>query len=170
MRLEQGALVEISKGLLNARIDRRDCDISQHVIVGEQKQGKVQGYHWWFKYYLDERFRRDDQDDEATDLITFISWEGLTGDVSPEITTLSYKWRAFDYEAEEFRLLTKPIGGFWIGPSIEGLMALVTVRFLPEALAPKQTTINGVEYNLIVYRSPNNRQLRTFYPKFTGMK
>jgi len=149
--------------------NNKDLSGFEHVVVGEQKQGKVQGYHSWYKYYLDERFRRDDQDDEETDLITFLEWSGPPGDASPDVVTLSYKWRAFDYEAEAFRTLTKPIGGFWIGPSIEGLMAMGTVRFLPAAMAPKKTVINGVKYNLPLFRSPNDRHMRTFYPEFTGM-
>lgn len=144
----------------------KDLSGFEHVVVGEQKQGKVQGYHCWYKYYLDERFRRDDADDIETDLIKFISWKGAEGDRSPEIVTLSFEWRAFDYEVEDFRILTKPIGGFWIGPSIEGLMALGTVRCLPEAMAPKQAIINDIRYDLPLYRSPNDRHLRTFYPEF----
>lgn len=147
--------------------NNKDLSGFEHVVVGEQKQGKVQGYHSWYKYYLDERFRRSDQDDAVTDLIEFLSWKGPAGD-RPEVVTLSYKWRAFDYEHEEFRLLTKPIGGFWIGPSIEGLLALGTVRALPEAMAPKKAVINGLKYNLPLYRSSDDRHVRTFYPEYVG--
>lgn len=146
----------------------RDLSGFEHVLVGEQKQGKVQGYHWWYKYYLDERFRRDDQDDDETDLITVLDWKGTPDQLSPDVATLSYKWRAFDYEAQQFRMLTKPIGGFWIGPSVVGLMAIGTVRFLPEAVAPKKAEINGIKYNLPLFRSPNDRNLRTFYPEYVG--
>jgi poly(U)-specific endoribonuclease len=151
--------------------DGRNQDLSgfEHVVVGEQKQGKVQGYHFWYKYYMDERFRRDDRDDSETDLIKFLVWKNSPEDVSPEVVTLSYQWRAFDYDARKFRKLTKPIGGFWVGPSIEGLLALGTVRFLPEAMAPKKAVINGVKYDLPMFRSSNDRHMRTFYPKFMGM-
>jgi len=64
--------------------------------------------------------------------------------------------------------ITKDIGGFWIGPSIEGLMALGTVRFVPEAMAPKQAVINGFQYDLPLHLSPNRRHLRSFYPEFKG--
>ena len=147
----------------------RDLSGFEHVVVGEQKQGKVQGYHWWYKYFMDEHFRKNDQEDIETDLINFLRWENIPTDKSPEVVTLSYTWRAFDYEAEKFRLLTKPIGGFWVGPSIVGLLAIGTVRALPEAMAPKQAIINGCKYNLPVYRSPNDRHLRTFYPEFLGV-
>lgn len=141
----------------------------EHVVVGEQKQGKVQGYHFWYKYYMDEHFRRDDTEDTETDSIKFIKWENLPEDVSPEVVTLSFEWRAFDYDKERFRKLIKPIGGFWVGPSIEGLLALGTVRFLPEVMASKQAVINGVKYDLSMFRSPNGKHLRTFFPKFVAM-
>lgn len=150
--------------------NNQDLSGFEHVVVGEQKQSKVQGYHSWYKYYLDENFRNNSGDDTVTDLIKFIKWEGSPKETSPEVTTLSYEWKAFDYERKEFRPLTKPIGGFWIGPSIEGLMALGTVRFLPEAMAPKTAVINHIRYNLPLFRSPNDRHLRTFYPEFVGVE
>lgn len=143
----------------------RDLSGFEHVVVGEQKQGKVQGYHSWYKYYLDENFRRDDMA-MVEDSIDFLDWRSPETDVTPEVATLSFVWRAFDYEEEKFRKLTKPTGGFWIGPSVEGLLALGTVRFLPEVLAPKRAVINGNEYDLPLFRSANDRHLRTFYPKF----
>lgn len=142
----------------------RNKDLSgfEHVVVGEQKGGKVQGYHFWYKYYLDEHFLFNN---DEFDLIDF---KGLKGqrETSPEIVTLSYTWRAFDFERRAFRPLTKPIGGFWVGPSIEGLMAMGTIRFFPDAFIPKKALINKVEYNLQLFRNSNNRCMRTFYPEF----
>src|SRR5262245_10933166 len=37
--------------------NNRDLSGFEHVLVGEQKGGKLQGYHFWYKYYLDEHFR-----------------------------------------------------------------------------------------------------------------
>jgi hypothetical protein len=146
--------------------NNKDLSGFEHVVIGEQKQGKLGGYHAWYKYYLDERFRRDEEEDTETDSIKFLTWKGPK-EKSPEVVTLSFELMAFDYEAEKFRKLTKPIGGFWVGPSIEGLLALGTVRCLPEAMAPKKTVINGVKYNLPMFRSPNDRHVRTFFPEFT---
>jgi poly(U)-specific endoribonuclease len=98
-----------------------------------------------------------------------LSWRGNPGDKTPDVVTLSYKWRAFDYKAKKFRTLTKPIGGFWVGPSAEGLMAIGTVRFLNDVFAPKKAEINNVRYNLSMFRSPNGRNLRTFFPEFVEM-
>lgn len=143
----------------------RDLSGFEHVVVGEQKQSRVQGYHFWYKYFLDEHFRVPGEPHER-DLIEFINWESTPGELSPDVVTLSYRWRAFDYEARAFRTLTKPIGGFWVGPSIVGLMAIGTVRFLADAMAPKVAAINGAMYRLKMFRSPNDRNLRTFYPEF----
>jgi hypothetical protein len=148
----------------------QDLSGFEHVIVGEQKQGKVQGYHFWYKYYLDEKFVPDafsslsDPANSVKDTIHFLGWEGKRNS-SPDCVTLSFVWEAFDYKAKEYRKLTKPIGGFWVGPSVEGLMAIGTVRFLEQAFAPKKATINDVTYNLILFRSPDDKHLRTFFPE-----
>jgi hypothetical protein len=154
--------------------DGNNQDLSgfEHVIVGEQKGGKVNGYHFWYKYYLDDFIGFLGSDD-----ISYIGtrYDGpnretgtrtTQGKVVPEVVTLAYKWEAYDYQAKKRRPLYKPIGGFWVGCSIEGLMALGTVRCLIEARAPKEAIINKAEYALEVRRSPNRRSMRTFYPRF----
>lgn len=149
----------------------KDLSGFEHVVVGEQKQGRVQGYHFWYKYYLDENhfggndfLASNNSTDSSNDLIKFLGWKGQFN-ASPECVTLSYVWEAPDYKNKKLRKLTKPIGGFWVGPSIEGLMALGNIRFLEAAFSPKKATINDVTYNLKLYRSPDDRHLRTFYPE-----
>ena len=155
--------------------NNQDLSGFEHIIVGEQKGGKISGYHFWYKYYLDDIIgflgsddisyvgtRYDGQNRSSGRLTT-------QGVLVPEVVTLAYKWEAYDYEARERRPLYKPIGGFWVGCSIEGLMALGTVRCLIEARAPKETIINNAKYGLKVFRSPDGRSLRTFYPEFLGL-
>jgi hypothetical protein len=140
----------------------------EHTIVGEQKQGEVKGYHFWYKYYLDENFR--EPGGGAADLIDFKVWKHGSEE-TPDVVTLSYVWRAFDYEAGQYRYLTKPIGGFWVGPSAEGLMAMGTICFLREVNAPRQAVINGHRYTLRVHPGSNGtdpRTLRSFYPEYVG--
>ena len=84
----------------------------------------------------------------------------------PEVATLAYRWRAYDYETRQRRPLYEPIGGFWVGCSIEGLLALGTVRFFERGRV--ETTINGARYQIELYRSPDGRSLRTFFPRFLG--
>lgn len=150
--------------------NNKDLSGFEHVIVGEQKQGKVQGYHFWYKYYLDEQFVPDafpsppSSTNTPKDTIHFLGWQGKRNS-SPDCVTLSFVWEAFDYKAKAYRKLIKPIGGFWVGTSVEGLMALGTIRFLEQAFAPKKATINATTYNLVLFRSPNDKHMRTFYPE-----
>jgi poly(U)-specific endoribonuclease len=38
---------------------RRSCLSGfEHVVVGEQESPKTQGYHFWYKYFLDDGFAR----------------------------------------------------------------------------------------------------------------
>jgi len=143
----------------------KDLSAFEHVIVGEQKRGKVSGYHFWYKYYLDDSNELLDKDT--------IDYKGLAGSninqniLVPEVSTLSYSWDAYDYDNHAYRPLFKKIGGFFNGCSIEGLMALGTVRFMNGA--PKEAVINGSLYEMKLYRSSNAQYMRTFYPVFKKM-
>jgi hypothetical protein len=147
----------------------------EHVVVGEQEGPRAQGYHFWYKYYLDDGFA--DQTDSPSvefpgltdDRIIYLGSKLSAGQAQfPESVTISYKWHAPDYDRGAMRPLTKKIGGFFVGCSIEGLLALGSVRAHLGARAPKEAVINGARYNLKVYRSSNNRHVRTFYPVFIG--
>lgn len=145
----------------------------EHVVVGEQEGSKAQGYHFWYKYYLDDGFAHlvDDTQERfpglVSDRIVYLGTKQTAGQgLFPESVTISYKWHAPDYERDVMRPLTKPIGGFFVGCSVEGLLALGTVRGHLGARAPKVAVINGAKYNLKVFRSPDNKNVRTFYPVF----
>ena len=148
----------------------------EHVVVGEQERGKVQGYHCWYKYYLDDGFaRRVDGDHQDSfpalndDRIVYLGSELAAGQKQyPESVTISFKWMAPDYDRDALRPLTKPIGGFFVGCSVEGLLALGTVRAHLGARAPKRAVINGAEYELKLFHGPERRSVRTFYPVFKG--
>ena len=155
--------------------DGRNLDLSgfEHVAVGEQKGGTVNGHHFWYKYYLDDwaAFSGEDDIDYAGSRYDGPNRrEGhLTaiGRRVPEVATLAYGWDAYDYDTGQRRALYEPIGGFWVGCSIEGLMALGLVRFFEHGRT--ETTINGARYRIELYRSPDGRSLRTFFPRFLGL-
>ncbi|WP_425101835.1 lamin tail domain-containing protein [Tropicibacter sp. S64] len=147
----------------------------EHVVVGEQEGPKVQGYHFWYKYYLDDGFARQVDDGLAVvpglgdDRIVYLGNRGSRSQRQfPESVTISYKWNAPDYDRQEVRPLTKPTGGFFVGCSVEGLMALGTVAAHVGAKAPRVAVIEGARYEMKLYRSPNDRHIRTFYPMFLG--
>lgn len=146
----------------------------EHVIIGEQDGSKAKGYHFWYKYYLDDGFARQ-QDGIFADAFPAlkddrINYFGskMTGNQHqfPESVTIAYRWFAPDYEAEALRPLFKKIGGFFVGCSIEGLLALGTVRGHLGINAPKKAVINGGEYDMKLFHSANRQHIRTFYPVF----
>jgi poly(U)-specific endoribonuclease len=145
----------------------KDLSGFEHVMVGEQELNRVQGYHFWYKYYRDQHFKRFPTDPEH-DLINIVGLESGVGDGSPDIVRLKFRWKAFCHDTGKYVILSKLFGEFWVGPSAEGIMAMGIVRFLEEAQAPTQTVINGVLYDLVLYKSMDGNHLRTFYPKFRG--
>jgi poly(U)-specific endoribonuclease len=155
--------------------DGRNLDLSgfEHVAVGEQKGGKVNGHHFWYKYYLDDWAAFSGQDDIDYDGTRYDGPNRSEGRLAaigrgvPDVVTLAYGWDAYDYESGQRRPLYKPIGGFWVGCSIEGLLALGTVRFFERGRI--ETTIDGVRYEVELYRSPDGRSVRTFFPRFLGL-
>jgi len=155
----------------------RDPELSgfEHVIVGEQEGGKVQGYHFWYKYYLDDGLAETLAGEHhfpglQGDQIAFAG-SHLEGDqrLFPESVTIAYKWLAPDYERKKMRPLFKRKGGFFVGCSVEGLMALGTVAAHLGAEAPRHAVIEGARYDMRVFLSPNRRHIRTFYPVFKGV-
>nr|WP_320016060.1 lamin tail domain-containing protein [uncultured Desulfobacter sp.] len=149
----------------------------EHVVVGEQEKSKVQGYHFWWKYYLDDGFAPQVDDgmqvptdsEFKTDRIRFHGSKQKTGQLKfPESVTISYRWHAPDYDANAYRPLFKKIGGFFVGCSVEGLMALGTVRAHKGVRAPSVAVIEGAKYDMKLFHSPNGQHIRTFYPIFLG--
>lgn len=152
-----------------------DPDLSgfEHVFVGEQEGAVVQGYHFWYKYFLDDGFaskaERERLPGFRDDRIQYLRSESEDGQAAfPESVTIAYRWDAPDYEARTLRPLVKKKGGFFVGCSAEGLMALGTVRAHLGARAPKEAVINGARYSLKLFRSADNKNIRTFYPVFLG--
>ena len=146
----------------------------EHVVIGEQDGSKAKGYHFWYKYYLDDGFARQQDGLYADSFPTLrddrINYFGskMTGNQHqfPESVTIAYRWFAPDYEAEALRPLFKKIGGFFVGCSIEGLLAMGTVRGHLGINAPRKALINGGEYDMKLYHSDNKQHIRTFYPVF----
>jgi len=153
-----------------------DLDLSgfEHVFVGEQEGPKVQGYHFWYKYHLDDGLAdsidRNRFPGFKDDRILYLRGQYEDGQERfPESVTISYKWDAPDYDAKKVRPLTKPKGGFFVGCSVEGLMALGAVRAHRGARAPKEAVINGARYDLKLFLDQTNeRHIRTFYPMYLG--
>ncbi|MDH3662617.1 MAG: hypothetical protein OEU92_21750 [Alphaproteobacteria bacterium] len=147
----------------------RNLDLSgfEHVVVGEQKGGTVGGHHFWYRYYLDDFGLLGTGDD--------IDFQGTrypkrlieAGRATPDVVTLSYRWRAEDHEQGVERPLFKPTGGFWVGCSVEGLMALGLIRFFERGRS--DATINNARYEIDLYKSPDRQSIRSYFPIFKGL-
>lgn len=147
----------------------------EHVFIGEQKEkgnkpddrpAEMGGYHFWHKYYLDDHagFLGGDTIDYHSTVYRGTS-EAHEGLLVADVVTLSFSWRAHDFVTGEEQLLNKPIGGFWVGPSPEGMIALGLVRCRTKA--SKIAEINGSEYQLDLHRLDGNpNMIRTFFPRF----
>ncbi|WP_370906551.1 poly(U)-specific endoribonuclease (plasmid) [Ensifer sp. WSM1721] len=151
----------------------RDLSGFEHVFVGEQEGPKVQGYHFWYKYHLDDglasHIDRNRFPGFKDDRIIYLRGEYKDGQEHfPESVTISYRWDAPDYDAGRIRPLTKPIGGFFVGCSVEGLMAMGAVRAHRGARAPKEAVINGARYDMKLFLDQSQRFVRTFYPVYLG--
>lgn len=151
----------------------RDLSGFEHVVVGEQKGPDVSGQHFWYRYYLDDLGVLSGEDD--------IDWDGTRydgrrrhdgrlgaqGRAVPEVATIAYRWDAYDVESGARRPLVQPIGGLWVGCSVEGLMALGTARFFERGRV--EALINGARYEIDLYRSDDGQSLRTTFPRFLGL-
>ncbi|MGH1479858.1 MAG: hypothetical protein ACRBM6_14270 [Geminicoccales bacterium] len=149
--------------------DGRNLDLSgfEHVVVGEQKAGTVSGYHFWYRYYLDDfglLGTGDDIDFEGNRYPRHIVGEALA---LPDVVTLAFRWRAQDHNAQVERPLFKPVGGFWVGCSIEGLMALGTLRFFEPRHS--EAVINRARYEVDLFKSPDRKSIRSYFPIFKGI-
>ena len=149
--------------------DGRNLDLSgfEHVVVGEQKEGTVSGHHFWYRYYLDDfglLGTGDDIDFGGSRYPRHVAAEALS---VPDVVTLAYRWRAEDREAGVERPLFKPTGGFWVGCSVEGLMALGVLRFFGHGR--NDVIINGARYVIDLYKSPDRQSIRSYFPVFKGL-
>ncbi len=155
------------------------CSGFEHVFVGEGKKNDksgIGGYHYWLKFFLDET--------EGTADFKGYNYKGSQvpemGSSNPDITTISMEWLTND-SRKRASLKRKDLGGFFIGLSPEGQIAIATVLFY-ESLnnsgnftggTDRKTVIKGQLYSLVMYReTPLNKKnnsgskIRSFFQKY----
>ncbi len=186
--LERSLDLQISKSTLSAMIketwftlgragNQPDASGFEHVFVGEQasKKTRAGGYHFWYKYWLDDG-GKNVAGLVSDDRIEYLGTKYGAADTPekgvliPEIVTLEMKWTApvgdlANPNPSRTKELHKPIGGFFVGCSPEGMIALGLVRARTQS--SKVTRINGATYQLDLHRLDQNRNaIRTFFPRF----
>ena len=118
---------------------------------GKPDSTNIGGLHWWY-YYVTK--------------MSSITYKGALytnlsdGLAIPDIATMSFSWTV------NGKTLTKPIGGFFVGLSVEGLMAMGMVASARDFEPPRVAVIEGFEVELKVFKSPDGRSVNTFYPIF----
>lgn len=90
------------------------------------------------------------------------------GVANPDVVTLTHEWDAIDYENGGYTKLIKSIGGFMVGCSPEGLIALGLVAFF-DPRTRKSTEINNSKYDVKLFKAgPGESSINTFYLVLTG--
>ncbi|WP_150273296.1 hypothetical protein [Paenibacillus tepidiphilus] len=155
-----------------AQYEGNSTSLFEHVFIGEEggtsgRDRVLSGHHFWYHYYI------NDGPFEVTtfeDSIAFLKHvEVVRSEVSnlAEIITIKYIYTKKDGSGE-LDLLKTPKGGFFVGLSTEGLLAMGTVAFLEDVNDTDvylKFDLNGERYSLTVWRTKDNhKHPRTFFP------
>lgn len=127
----------------------------EHVVAGEIDGKKVSGYHWWYKFYADERSGNTQIRNASADI------------GNPKAFTGSFNWDP-DGDGPLPNAL-KPKGGFSIGNSVQAILALGHIAIevarknggVPGALRFR-ASINGLESDWQLFTMGGN--IRSLYP------
>jgi len=147
------------------------CTGFEHVFIGEEGSSKgFGGYHFWYKYYLEE----------LAGLVNYLGFNygGVDGgENEPYVATLAMTWKVGKKDQ------LKPISGFMVGASPELILAWGTLAYFDNAKASATktvdvpVTIDKTEINLVMHRetlkgrpTKMGKRIRTFYPVFKGLK
>jgi poly(U)-specific endoribonuclease len=135
----------------------KDVSGFEHVFIGEQKGRKLVGHHFWYKYWMEDNLNPDM---DQIDMTCALQQEHP----SPYVVTLGYHLKAYDQKKRRVVKIGKKKCAFLVGLSAEGLLSLGTVRALLDGMVPDEIMIDDKRYKLELYRSPDKKSIRTFYP------
>lgn len=151
----------------------------EHIFVGEEGSGtdpnpcrrngqpssfkELGGHHFWYHYYLHDGPYEQDKENDSIIFLKGVEVIRSERSQKAEIITIRYIYDAKDAGDTESIRLYKETGGFFVGLSAEGILAIGTIAMM-QGRDSIDITINDEEYVLKVYR--NNGHLRTFWPEF----
>mmetsp|Transcript_4604 Transcript_4604/g.5217 ORF Transcript_4604/g.5217 Transcript_4604/m.5217 type:complete len:483 (+) Transcript_4604:178-1626(+) len=142
----------------------------EHVFVGEQNRDRLGGYHFWYKYYLDDQ-ALEGYANEKNNIDYFVPRyrdREIEGVMNTNEASFRFNWDAYDYENNVSQALFKSFGGFDIGWSPEGLIAIGMVCF-NDPRSRKTTVIDNVQLELRLFKAgPENSHINTYYSMFRG--
>ncbi|KAA0788714.1 MULTISPECIES: hypothetical protein [Bacillus cereus group] len=153
--------------------------VFEHVFLGEQsmrRRGVLDGHHFWYNYYLNDGPYDVTKHEDRIYFLKTVQVQATELSNYAEAITISYNYLLKDNDDQRGLDLHKKIGGFFVGLSAEGLLAMGTVGYfmtLPqnndrcgEFVKDLPMTINGEKYNLKVVLQCGEGETfyRTFYP------
>ncbi|KQO18416.1 hypothetical protein [Paenibacillus sp. Leaf72] len=137
----------------------------EHVFLGEQgsKRRKLGGHHFWYHYLInDGPFVKLEKEDSIV-FIRHVEVNKIEASKLAEVITIEYSLEEIDNQGKKTKLI-KNIGGFFVGTSPEGLLALGTVAFL-DGREHIPVELNGEKLDITVFRTQDEKKdARTFYP------
>ncbi|WP_052352974.1 hypothetical protein [Neobacillus dielmonensis] len=139
----------------------KDLSGFEHVFVGEQRKRRLEGHHFWYKYWLEDQSDLNNHHPDQIELKCEYFGEQKG---APFVVTFGYRLQAFDYQKRRFFRVGKNHCAFLVGISAEGLLALGTVRALKHKDVPEEIVINDATFKLELFMSPDGKSIRTFYP------
>jgi len=154
----------------------------EHTFVGERKNNQVTGYHFWYKYFVDDskenalgadciNFNRR-LDDASTDDFISISFSQVFDTDGDGV---------LEHNGDDLSGM-KSMGSFFVGPSVECIIALGLIAYYENKAHFRQRRsmnndsgqddegvqafINGSDYKLSMHRGgPKFQHARTFFPQ-----
>ncbi|MCP3781577.1 hypothetical protein [Paenibacillus sp. MZ03-122A] len=148
------------------KYDDTSTSAFEHVFIGEEgdSPGKLDGHHFWYHYYINDGPFEITALEDTIYFLKYVEVNRLEKSNKAEFITIQYNYTKKDNQGEERLLKLK--GGFFVGLSAEGLLAIGTVAFL-NGKEKILVEVNGEEFDLIVWRTQDEeKHPRTFFPKF----
>ncbi|MNW28061.1 Endoribonuclease XendoU [compost metagenome] len=153
--------LELIRDIWFGQYRRNSTSAFEHIFMGEQKgRSELSGHHSWYHYHINDGPFEVTHNEDAIQFLKHVEVVGVERSHLAEVITIKYKYEQVD-SAGNKKILHKEKGGFFVGISTEGLLALGTAAFL-DGREHIHIEINGESYDLNVYREDS--KLRTFFP------
>lgn len=158
--------MEMLKALWFKLILGRSTSYFEHVFLGEQgsQRRKLGGHHFWYHYLINDGPYVQLKKKDSIVFIRHVEVNKMEASQLAEVITIQYSLEEEDQTGRKTKL-NKKVGGFFVGTSAEGLMALGTVAFL-DGRQEIPTELNGEKLDITVFRTQDQeKHARTFFPK-----
>ncbi|MDY8022018.1 hypothetical protein [Paenibacillus polymyxa] len=157
--------MDMLKKLWFKLIKGKSTSYFEHVFLGEQgsKKRKLGGHHFWYHYLINDGPYVQLKKEDSIVFIKHVQVNKIEASKLAEVITIKYTLEEKKESGEKTKLF-KDIGGFFVGTSAEGLLALGTVAFL-DGRQHIPVELNGEKLDITVFRTTDGaKDARTFFP------